>query len=486
MNINSLSLLDKTVQVTPQVMRMLGRLLKREVTRDDPEWAAAIASLTVSEKVKIMPSIRQHKDNERYCRTIVQQLVSSIPQEVLVSTPYGRKEQGNDTQTKTVTFEDQDGEGVQGHQAMMRFEKRRQREDETIDKFLDDLERLRRRSQPDESNRRMDLAVASKFIDGVKNDELRTMLATHYTPLSTNAPTPEELRLKSKEYLLLKPPSRSGYYKNNYGNFNSGPANQGNNWYKPRDDTDKRRSCANCNSTDHHLSACPTYKQGMKAIGFSLEDEDACELDYEDFMKEVIAKFGPRCFFCSLEGHFKSDCPKFWDAVADIKHPRHEEALSGVKASKARLLSEAEARRKDKPQELAAKKMQAVTEETREPEPATAADDFKIDYRADARDALNRVQQELVTKEIEQKMKLQLENENLQEQLNAFEATEVEETKAPSSLRMKLNVISGQRFGMVPQGSKIQSIISVAGHQVISNQKRRRPIHLGQRFCQEF
>ena len=57
------------------------------------------------------------------------------------------------------------GSGVQGHQAMMRFEKRRQREDETIDKFLDDLETLRRHSQPDESNRRMNLAVASKFID---------------------------------------------------------------------------------------------------------------------------------------------------------------------------------------------------------------------------------------------------------------------------------------------------------------------------------
>ena len=82
------------------------------------------------------------------------------------------------------------GSGVQGHQAMMRFEKRRQREDETIDKFLDDLEMLRRRSQPDESNRRMNLAVASKFIDRVKNDELRTMLATHYTPPSTKTPTP--------------------------------------------------------------------------------------------------------------------------------------------------------------------------------------------------------------------------------------------------------------------------------------------------------
>ena len=60
----------------------------------------------------------------------------------------------------------------------------------------------------------------------------------------------------------------------------------------------------------------------MKAIGFSLEDEDASEVDHEDFMRGVIAKFGPS-FVYNLEGHFKSDCSYFWDAVADIKHPRH-------------------------------------------------------------------------------------------------------------------------------------------------------------------
>ena len=164
------------------------------------------------------------------------------------------------------------------------------------------------------------------------------------------------------------------------------------------------------------MSACPTYQQGMKTKDFSLEDEDASEVDHEDFMSGVNAKFGPRCFFCNLEGHFKPDCPQFWDAVAKIKHPRHEEALSGVKASKTRLLSEAEARRKEKPQELATKKMQVVTE----PEPVTAADDIKMDYKAAARDALYRVQQELVTKEIEQKVKLELEIEKNQEKLNAF------------------------------------------------------------------
>ena len=42
------------------------------------------------------------------------------------------------------------GSGVQGHQAMVKFEKRRQRDDDSIDKFLDDLELLRRRSNPDE------------------------------------------------------------------------------------------------------------------------------------------------------------------------------------------------------------------------------------------------------------------------------------------------------------------------------------------------
>ena len=88
----------------------------------------------------------------------------------------------------------------------------------------------------------------------------------------------------------------------------------------------------------------------MKAIGFVLDDKVASEVDHEVFMRGRIAKFGPRYFFCNLKGHFKSDCPQFWDTVANIKHPRHEEALTGVKASKARLMSKAEARSKENPQ----------------------------------------------------------------------------------------------------------------------------------------
>ena len=73
------------------------------------------------------------------------------------------------------------GSGVQGHQAMVKFEKRRQRDDKSIDKFLDDLELLRRRSNPDEKISEGNLAIASKFMDGVKSEELKMMLATHFT-----------------------------------------------------------------------------------------------------------------------------------------------------------------------------------------------------------------------------------------------------------------------------------------------------------------
>ena len=50
------------------------------------------------------------------CRTIVQQLVFSIPQRVLTSTSYKRKKQVEGTQKKTVIFEDQDQNGEEDEQ----------------------------------------------------------------------------------------------------------------------------------------------------------------------------------------------------------------------------------------------------------------------------------------------------------------------------------------------------------------------------------
>ena len=103
------------------------------------------------------------------------------------------------------------GTEVEGHQAMVKFEKRRQRDDESIDKFLDDLELLRRRrSNPDERISERNLAIASKFMNGVKSDELKTMSVTHFTLSADSVPTPDDL--------LIKLRAQNRY--SNYGNYN--------------------------------------------------------------------------------------------------------------------------------------------------------------------------------------------------------------------------------------------------------------------------
>ena len=93
---------------------------------------------------------------------------------------------------------------------MMRFEERKQRDDESIDRFLDDLESLRRRSDLEESTNRRNFSIASKFFDGMKNDDLRTMLATNNTLSKDNAPTPEEIRQK---HARGRPTTKVHWYK---------------------------------------------------------------------------------------------------------------------------------------------------------------------------------------------------------------------------------------------------------------------------------
>ena len=61
------------------------------------------------------------------------------------------------------------------------------------------------RSNPDERISERNTAIASNFMDGVKSDELKTMLATHFTLSADSVPTSDDLRMKSREYLFIKP-----------------------------------------------------------------------------------------------------------------------------------------------------------------------------------------------------------------------------------------------------------------------------------------
>ena len=172
-------------------------------------------------------------------------------------------------------------------------------------------------------------------MDGVKSEELKTMLATHFILSLNQVPTPDDLRMKSREYLLIKPRAQNRY--NNYGNYSGTNTGANSSWYRPRVDMDKMRSCANCVSMDSHVSA-------------------------------------------------------------------------------------------------------------------------------------SSLKQELATKEVEQWVRSELKSTDLREKFNILsKTTEEEDKQEPRKQALKLNVISGRTFGMTKEGTKIMSIISVAGHQVVIN-----------------
>ena len=69
--------------------------------------------------------------------------------------------------------------------------------------------------------------------------------------------------------------------------------------YKPRDDMDKRRSCANWGTADHHVADRTTYKQGMQSLGYAPDEVDMSQTEKHEFYSGLIVKIGARCFFCN-------------------------------------------------------------------------------------------------------------------------------------------------------------------------------------------
>ena len=88
LGINSMALLNRTVNVAPDVMGKLRDLLDRELDRHDREWMETMQRLTVTERTEKRPVSIRSRGVERDCRSIVNQLVSSMPKEVLLRTSF--------------------------------------------------------------------------------------------------------------------------------------------------------------------------------------------------------------------------------------------------------------------------------------------------------------------------------------------------------------------------------------------------------------
>ena len=98
LGINSMALLNRTVNVAPDVMGKLRDLLDREVDRHDREWMETMKRLTVNEKTEKRPVSIRSRGVERDCRSIVNQLVSSMPKEILLRTSFNGYGTLNQTQ----------------------------------------------------------------------------------------------------------------------------------------------------------------------------------------------------------------------------------------------------------------------------------------------------------------------------------------------------------------------------------------------------
>ena len=94
---------------------------------------------------------------------------------------------------------------------------------------------------------------------------------------------------------------------------------------------DKRRSCANCGSADHHVADCTTYKQGMKSLGYAPDEEDMSQMEEPEYYNGLIIKIGRQnASSVTRRGTSEMDCPLFWEAVKDQNHPKHKLALAAV------------------------------------------------------------------------------------------------------------------------------------------------------------
>ena len=88
LGINSITLLDRTVNVAPDVMGKLRDLLDREVDRHDREWMQTRLRLTVTERTEKRPVTIRSRGVERDCRSIVNQLMISMPKDVFLTTSF--------------------------------------------------------------------------------------------------------------------------------------------------------------------------------------------------------------------------------------------------------------------------------------------------------------------------------------------------------------------------------------------------------------
>ena len=171
----------------------------------------------------------------------------------------------------------------------------------------------------------------------------------------------------------------------------------------------KRSSCANCGSADHQVADCTTYKQDRKSLGYAPEEEVMNQTEEHEIYSSLIIKIGARCFFCNQEGHFRVECPLFWEAVKNQNHPKHKLALAAVQNTRNRQVETDLNNKEAASGDLSTKTGKAVTQ-NKDATGAETKNSLEINYERAAAEVINKVKQDLATKDIEQRLKQEIDN----------------------------------------------------------------------------
>ena len=221
------------------------------------------------------------------------------------------------------------------------------------------------------------------------------------------------------------------------------------------------------------MADCTAYKQGMKSLGYAPDEEDMSQMEEHEFYSGLIIKIGARCFFCNQEGHFRMDCPLFWEAVKNQSHPKHKLASAAVQNTRNRQ-AEFDTRNSEAPNaELSTKTVKTVTQVNNSMDTMTRKYP-EINFERAAAEAINKVKQDLATKEIEQRLKQEIKKQKLNETLSWSVPVPVPVPEAvvgatKSGNCNTLKMVTGKPFGITKIGSRIMSIITVGGHEVTRN-----------------
>ena len=137
-------------------------------------------------------------------------------------------------------------------------------------------------------------------------------------------------------------------------------------------------------------------------------------MEEHEFYSGLIIKIGASCFFCNQEGHFRMDCSLFWEAVKNQSHPKHKVALAAVQNQRNRQT------------EFETKKFGGtecgITDQ--DGEVCNACQQCHggqgHEFSGAAAEAINKVKQDLATKEIEPRLKQEIERQKLKETLSGL------------------------------------------------------------------